>query len=134
MRSSTPIFVELLGGPLAQAVAEVGQRLLAPIDEDDTHGGRLNVAEVARQAPDGQLADLAGQLHAGGPGADDGERHEEALLVGVRERLGDLEGPVDAAADVGRFFDGLQPRRDRAPIRRGRSTTFRAPAATISEL
>ena len=108
--------LELLGRPLAQAVAEVGQRLLAAVDQEDTDGGRVDVPEVAGQAAGGQLADLPGQLHAGRPAAHDGEGHEEALLGRVGPRLGDLEGAEDPPPQLQGVVDGLHPRCDHGEL------------------
>ena len=104
--------LELLGGSLAQAVTEVGQRLLPAVDQEDPDGGGVDVAEVAGQAAGGQLADLPGQLHTGRPAADDGEGHEEALLGRVGPRLGDLEGAEDPPPELHGVIDGLHPRCD----------------------
>jgi hypothetical protein len=64
----------------------------------------------------GEFDHGAGQLDAGGPGADDDEGQQAAALLRVSGDLGALEGQQQAPADVGRVLDGLQPGRDRRPF------------------
>src|SRR5262249_61494481 len=75
-------------------------------------GGRGGGGGGARRAPPFEGRGAGGaprppQLAAGRPGADEGEGQPVPPLVGVRARLGDLEGPEDAAADRRRLLDGL---------------------------
>ena len=72
--------------------------------------------EVAGQAPVGELADLARQLHAGRPGPDDRKGHEEALLGRVDPRLGDLEGAEHPASQLHGVVDRLHPRGDQREL------------------
>ena len=80
-----------------------------------------------RQGVPGDLGERAGQLDAGRPAADDHERQPGAAPGRVRLALGRLEGEEHAAADLQRVLDALQARGERAPTRRGRSTSASRP-------
>ena len=55
----------------------------------------------------GQFGDLPGHLHAGGPGADDGERQQLPAPLRIVGPLGRLERAQDAAAQLQRVVDGF---------------------------
>ena len=74
------------------------------------------MAEVLGEAAVGEFADLAGQLHPGRAAADDDEGHEEPLQRLVGEVLGDLEGAVDAAAQLHGVVDRLHPGGDQGEL------------------
>ena len=79
-------------------------------------------AEVARERVVGDLAERPGELDAGRSATHDDEGHPRPPLVGIGLALGRLERDEDAAADLGRVLDGLEPWRERAPTRGGRSS------------
>ena len=86
------------------------------LDQDDARGARIDRAEVRRQRAVRQLRDGAGHLDAGRAAADDDEIQQPRALVRIRLGLGLLEGEQDAAANVGRVVDGLQPGRGGGPV------------------
>ncbi len=63
------------------------------------------------------LGQRAGELDARRPAADDDEGEPGAARIGVELTFGMLERGEDAAAHRGRVLDGLEPGRDRLPIR-----------------
>ena len=65
---------ELAGSRRGEVVTERRQRFLAAVDEHDAHRRRIERTELAAQAPRRELADLSGDLDAGGAGADDHDR------------------------------------------------------------
>ena len=71
--------------------------------------------ELAAQGVPRDLRQRAGELDAGGAGADhhEGEPRQAARRVGLA--LGALEREQDAAADLQRVVEGLQGRRKRRP-------------------
>ena len=99
--------LELGPGPPRELAAEVGQRLLPPVDQNDPDRGGIDVAEVVPEAAVGELADLPRQLDTGRPCADDDEGHPEPLQRRVAEVLGDLERAVDAAPQLHGVVDRL---------------------------
>ena len=86
------------------------------LDQDDARGARIDRAEVRRQRAVRELRDGAGHLDAGRPAADDDEIQQPRALVRILLGLGLLEGEQDAAANVGRVIDGLQPGRGGGPV------------------
>ena len=108
--SSTPSrssSVVALGG---ESIPEVRQRLLAAVQQQHPHRPRIEPTELALQAAHGQLPHLAGELDAGGPGADDDDRQPLRPLGRVRRHLGHLEGAEDAPAQLHGVVDRLHPR------------------------
>ena len=71
-----------------------------------------NDAELAPQAACRELADLPGDLDAGGPGADDHDREPLLLLGEARRDLGHLERAEDPALQLERVVDRLHPGRE----------------------
>ena len=67
----------------------------------------LEGAELAPEAPHGQLANLAGQLDAGRPGPHDGNGQPPGPLGRVVDHLGHLEGPEDPPPQLEGVVDGL---------------------------
>ena len=108
--------LELGRGPPGELAAEVGQRLLAAVDQDDPDRRGIDVPEVLGETAVGELADLPGQLDAGRPGTDDGEGHPETLERRVRRRLGELQGAVDAAPELHGVVDRLHAGSDHGEL------------------
>ena len=106
-------------------VAERGQRLGAPVHQHDPHLGRVDAAEVALQAADRHLPDLAGQLDAGRAGADDHHRHPRVPLRRVRRRSRPSPAPRAPAAGSPARRRSSSSRARTGRTRRGRSTTGR---------
>ena len=73
-----------------------------------------------------------GQLDTRRPAADEDERHPLAAPFRVVLALSGLERDQDPAPDLERVVERLQAGRVPVPSRRGRSTSKRAPVATIS--
>ncbi len=101
---------DLLRGFRAELLAEGGEGLLAPIEQQHLRAGRIDPAEVALERSSRELGDLPGHLHAGGPGADHRERQPYPLGLGVLLHLGHLEGAEDARAKLEGIVDRLHPR------------------------
>jgi hypothetical protein len=89
-------FRQVPGSTPGEVIAEIGQRLLPPVDQDDPYRRGIDPPEVAAETPVGQLPDLPRQLDSGRSGAHDGEGEEEPLEAGVRHLFGDLESAVHA--------------------------------------
>jgi len=77
---------------------------------------RINRAEILDHGLVRQLADGAGQLHAGGTAADDDERHQLLALFRVLSDFSELESLEDAVPDVDGMLNRLQARRERPPV------------------
>src|SRR4051812_43503900 len=80
------------------------------LDEQDARRLRLDVAEVLAQRLACDLRQRAGELDAGGPAADDHERRQPALRVGVRLALCRLVGEQHLPPDLQRIVQALQAR------------------------
>ena len=102
------------------------------LDQDDPRLARPDRPEIAPQRVVRDLAEGAGQLHAGRPAADHDERHPLAPSLGVRLAFGGLEGDQDPPPDLGRVLDRLETGRDRAPSPGGRNRSGGRPVATMS--
>jgi len=90
-------------------VTESGQHGRSGVEQHDSGPAGVDVAEVLAQRATGQLRDLTGHLHAGGPRADDDERHQPVDLLGRAGQLGPLERPEDPAAQLEGVVDRLHP-------------------------
>ena len=75
--------LQLLRRLAGEPVAERGQRLLAAVEQEHSHRGRIERAELALEAADRQLAHLPGQLDPGRAGADDDDVSHLLPLGGV---------------------------------------------------
>ena len=93
-----------------------GQHARAAVEQHDAALGGVDVAEVVAHVELGDVADGAGELHAGGSAADDDEieRRVPALLEHLP--LGQLKGQQHAAANLGGVFDGFEAGRERLPL------------------
>ena len=132
IRSSTPRSSSWRTAAVAaEPITEGREWLLAAVDEQHAHGRRIERTEVAAQAPDGELADLPGELDAGRAGADDDDREPFPPFLGRRwpSRPSRTRRGCGAAARARRRSSSCRARRART--RRGRSTTAPTPAATI---
>jgi hypothetical protein len=67
--------------------------------------------EAALERLVGELLNLAGHLHTGGPGADDDEGQQLLAPLRIAGPLGLLEGAQDPATQFQRVVDGLHTRR-----------------------
>ena len=97
-------------GGLRERRIERREQARRRLHQDDARGARVDRAEVLGKRAVCQLGDRAGHLDAGRAAADDHEIQQPRALGRVGLGLGLLEGEQDAAADVGRVVDGLQPR------------------------
>lgn len=84
-----------------------GQYGRGALEQEDPGGRRVDVAIVARQDHVGELGDLAGQLHAGRAGTDDGERQPALLLGRIGLEFRHLIFREDAVTQIARIFDRL---------------------------
>ena len=76
----------------------------------------VDVPEVARKRPVGDLAERAGELHARGPPPTMTKvSHARAVRL-VLFALGLLEGEQHPAADLERVLEALEPGRKRRPL------------------
>ncbi len=107
---------ERLRGLAREVLRERREHPRGAVDEEDPRLLRVDRAEVVPQGLPRDLADRAGQLHAGRPRADDDERQPGAPPGRIGEALGDLEGVEDLVPDGERLFDALQARRPLAPF------------------
>ena len=72
--------------------------------------------EVGRERPFSELGNGAGHLDAGWAAADHNESHQSPSFVNISLVFGAFEGKQDAATQIGRVVDGLQPGCKRCPI------------------
>jgi hypothetical protein len=86
------------------------------LDQDDPRLPGVDAAVVAGQHLVRQLGHLAGQLHAGGSGADHHEGQPLGALRGVLAQLRHLERGQDVAAQVAGVLDGLHAGRELGPL------------------
>ena len=114
--SSTPRPRRAVGGFARQALAERGQRRVATVEQQHPGILGLDFPVFRAQRLGGELADLACQLHARRPCADQREREPSALLVGVRGRLGHLERAEDPSPDREGVRDRLHAGRERRVV------------------
>ncbi len=103
--------LELLRPLGRQVLAESREDLLAAVEQPHLGAGRVDVLEVHRQYAVRQLRDLAGDLDAGGPPADDHEAEPGLPSLGVRGESSHLERPEDARPKLERVVDRLHPGR-----------------------
>ena len=116
MRSSTPIFSSSVLALAERSPPNVASGSLPPSTRMTRTAGGVDAAEVLRQAAEGELADLPGQLDAGRSGADDDEGHAEPLQRGVAQVLGDLQRAVDTPPQLHGVVDRLHARRDQGEL------------------
>ena len=76
----------------------------------------MDAAEVLAQRLPRDLGERAGELDAGRPGADDHEREQTALLVGIGLPLRRLERQQHAPPHLERIVERLEPGRARRPF------------------
>ena len=95
---------------------EARQHAVCGLHEEDARAARIDVAEVATQRVERQLADLARHLDAGRAAADDDEREPGVAISLVRRRLGCLEGGEEAAAGGECALDRLHLDAVRPPV------------------
>ena len=74
---------QLLSGLVAQHLGIGGEQMRRALEQEHARLARIDAAEVARQRVEGDLADGAGELDAGGAAADDDEGQPLALHLGV---------------------------------------------------
>src|SRR2546430_1463238 len=86
-----------------------------PVEQNDLRVLGADRPEVVLERLPRDRADRAGELDAGGAGADDHEPEPRLSLGGVRETLRRLEGVEDLVPDVGGLFDALHARRPLLP-------------------
>ena len=100
---------------LRQRLRERREHAVAVLDQQDAN---LVVIEPREGSPrlTRDLGDLAGELDAGWPGADDGERQPRGPALRVALDLGGLEGAIDARTDAERVVERLHRGRVRAPL------------------
>ena len=103
-------------GSLRERRIERREQARRRLHQDDARGARVDGAEVLGKRAIGQLGDRAGHLDAGRAAADDHEIQKPRPLGRIGFGLGLFEGEQDAAADVGRVVDGLQPRSAGGPF------------------
>ena len=93
-----------------------GEQAIAAIEQQHLGLGGVDVAEVAAHVVLGDIADGAGQFHAGGPAADDHEVERRMPAVLLHVALGQLEREQYAAADFGGVLQGFEARRQIRPL------------------
>ena len=94
--------LRLLGGFLWKRAEQAALRL----HQDHPHGGGVDGAEIARNAPAGDLAHRARQFHAGGAAADHHKREFGAASLRIGLALRGLDGHQHTPA----FADELTER------------------------
>ena len=98
-----------------------GEHARAAVEQQHAALGGIDVAKVVAHVELCDVADGAGELDAGGAAADDDEVEGRVPALLEHLALGQLEGQQHAAANLDGVFDGLEARREAAPIGRGRS-------------
>ena len=111
------------GADLDAEADELGTRVLrrnsrvarqdsrAGLDENDASLARIDVPEVVDEDLSGDLGDGAGELDAGRAAAHDREGQQSASALEIGLPVGLLEGEKNAAADLERVLEALQPGR-----------------------
>ena len=94
-----------------QPVTERREDLLATLEQNDPHIGRIEAPEVVLQSPPRELRDLSRDLDTGRPAADDHEGQPRPTGVEIVLQLGHLEGAEDPLALHERVGEGLHARR-----------------------
>ena len=108
VRTSTPSRLQVARGALRGVGREGAEHAVLGLDEDDAGGLGVDRAKVVRNRVLGDLHHRAGQLDAGGAGADDDECQLGAPGVGVDLLLGGFEGEQESPADLDGILDGLE--------------------------
>ena len=99
--------LEFLGCLACQLVAEVGQRLVPAVEQDDPHRGWVKGAELAPKTARRELPNLAGELHPGRSRPYDRDGQPALTLGLVVRHLRYLEGAEDPAPQFQRIVDRL---------------------------
>lgn len=113
------IDAEVLQGRAGIALQGRGERAEdrgCRVEQQDPGAGGVDGAELGGQDPVGEDADLAGELHAGGPGSDDREREPCVALGGRVGLFGHLERAEHVAAQPVGVIEGLHARGEALPF------------------
>ena len=103
-------------GIVRQILRQGGQHPRAGFEQDDAGRARIDPPEIVGQCLARDIGDRPRHFDACCTAADDDESEEPLPLGVVVHKLGLLECQENAAANAGRVFDALEPRRDSLPL------------------